>query len=46
LLIIDCDSHLAKQASAVNITQWNIWFWFEELGELDAMAVQQICYML
>ncbi len=43
---IDGDDHLADLAKAANISQANIYSWFEELDDLDDTAAQQICFLL
>ncbi|QYZ64684.1 MAG: hypothetical protein HPY30_00960 [Gammaproteobacteria bacterium (ex Lamellibrachia satsuma)] len=43
---IDGEDHLADLAKAANISQVNIYSWFEELDDLDDTATQPICFLL
>ena len=43
---IDGDDHQVKLASAADISQATVHFWFEKLDDLDEAATQQICFLL
>ena len=43
---IDGDDHQAALAKAANISQGDVYLWFEELEDLDDTAAQQISFLL
>ena len=43
---IDGDDHLAELAKAANISQGDIYSWFEEYDDLDETAARQIGFLL
>jgi antirestriction protein len=43
---IDGEDHLADLAKAANIHQGDVFFWFEQLEDLDETSVVQLAYLL